>query len=149
VNREQRREWRRYVLSCSDLTVGQRLVLLALETFADFPEGTNAYPGNDLLAERCGFGTTEVENALRQGRKLALIEKTARQNPKRGLAAVYRLLPVSFSTPTIKQLEADLNAHEREDSGKFYPHDESLSTLTYVGHTNKEPPNSNPLRLLR
>lgn len=149
MNREQRREWRRFVFSCSDLTVGQRLVLLALETFADFPEGTNAHPGNGLLAEWCGFGTTEVENALRQGRKLALIEKTARQNPKRGLAAVYRLLPVSFSTPTIKQLETDLNAHSREDSRKLYPHDDSLSTLTYAGHTNKEPPRSNPLRLLR
>jgi hypothetical protein len=149
VNREQRREWRRYVFGCSDLTTGQRLVLLALETFADFPEGTNAHPGNDLLSQMCGFGTTEVENALRQGRKLMLIEKTARQNPKRGFAAVYRLLPVSLSIPTIKQLETDVNAHEREDSRKFYPHNDSISTPTYVGHTNKEPPNSNPLRLLR
>ena len=149
MNREQRREWRRYVFRCSDLTIGQRLVLLALETFADFPEGTNAHPGNDLLAEMCGFGTTEVENALRQGRKLRLIEKTARQNPKRGLAVVYRLLPVSFSTPTIKELEAEINPHECGERTNFYPHNGSVSTPTYVGHTNKPPPKSNPLRLLR
>lgn len=127
MTREQRREWRRYVLGCKDLTTGHRLVLLALETFTDFPEGTNAYPGNNRLADTCGFGTTQIENALRRGRELKLIEMTTRQNPKRGLAAVYRLLPVPISKPTDEVLETDFNPHEDGDRNDFNPHNGCVS----------------------
>jgi hypothetical protein len=75
-----------------DLTLAHKLVLLALETFADYPSGTNAYPGVTRLAETCRLRARAVEAALHQGRGLGLIEQTSRANPKRGLAASYRLV---------------------------------------------------------
>jgi hypothetical protein len=98
MNREQHRRWRRYVFGCTDLTVAQRLVLLALETYADFPEGTNARPGEERLAEDCRLTKRAVDAALSQGRQLKLIEQTARANPKRGRTAVYRLCCTGFNT---------------------------------------------------
>jgi hypothetical protein len=91
VSREERRAWRRYVYGCPNLTAVQRLVLLALSDYTDFPAGTNARPGVATLAEICGCGTRVVEGALHRGRRLRLIEQTARANPKRGLAAIFKL----------------------------------------------------------
>ncbi|MCC9182588.1 helix-turn-helix domain-containing protein [Mycolicibacterium mageritense] len=90
---ELRRRWVRRVLASDDLTPTQKTVLVALETYADVHDGTNAYPGETNLAEDCGDITTRaVRAALARGRDLGLIERTAVENPRAGLAAVYRLV---------------------------------------------------------
>lgn len=100
---DQRRAWRRRVFSFAhaDLRPAQKVVLLALETFADYPAGTNARPGINHLATMCALDERTVRFALKAGEQLNLIDKTARANPKRGLAAVYRLLPESFSSGSL------------------------------------------------
>lgn len=97
---EQRRAWRRRVFAFAnaDLRPAQKIVLLALETFADYPAGTNARPGINNLAAMCALDERTARYALKAGEQLRLIERTGRANPKRGLAAVYRLLPQSVST---------------------------------------------------
>jgi hypothetical protein len=134
VTREQRRHWRQYVLGCTDLSHAQRLVLLALEGFADFPAGTNARPGIAALAEICGLVPRVVDTALDKGRRLRLIDQTARANPKLGLAAVYRLLPVPISTRTGVRAETGFNTHET----RFNTHRDDISTRTGVRPTNKD-----------
>ncbi|MCP3811729.1 hypothetical protein NLX62_05215, partial [Mycobacteriaceae bacterium Msp059] len=89
---ELRRQWVRRVLACSDLTATQKNVLVALETYADWDDGTNAHPGETNLSEHCDIGTRAVRAALARGRELRLIERTAAENPRAGLAAVYRLV---------------------------------------------------------
>jgi hypothetical protein len=111
VNAEQRRQWRRHVYGCTELTTGQRLVLLALSDFSDWPAGTNARPGVDLLAEICGLKPRAVKGALDAARKLKLIERTGRANPKRHLAAIYRLLLPTISRCTTVHVEPDFKVH--------------------------------------
>ena len=50
--------WRRHVIGLpkADLSPDQKLVHLALETFADYGDGTNARPGIQALAE-CATST--------------------------------------------------------------------------------------------
>lgn len=134
MDRAQRREWRRHVFGCADLTHGERLVLLALEGFADYPAGTNARPGRAVLAEMCGLGTRVADSALAKGQRLKLIDQTGRANPKAGLAAVYRLLPAPVSTRTSVRPETDFNSHETD----FNSHEDDISTRTSVRPTNKE-----------
>ncbi|CPV03445.1 helix-turn-helix domain-containing protein [Mycobacteroides abscessus] len=86
---EQRRDWRDYVLGAKALTLAQRIVLLALETFADYADGTNARPGIEGLMRKCGLTERAVETALKRGRELGLIQRTA--NGFKRHAAVYRL----------------------------------------------------------
>ncbi len=105
MNVAQRRVWRTFVYGCADLTPGQRLALLALSEFADWPAGTNARPSVKKLAAMCGFQERVVKEALQRGRDLKLIERTARANPKRHLAAVYRLLTVDVSRCASVHLE--------------------------------------------
>ncbi|MGH3955388.1 MAG: helix-turn-helix domain-containing protein [Mycobacterium sp.] len=92
---EQRRDWRDHVLGASALTLAQRLVLLALETFADYRDGTNARPGIERLVQKCGLTERAVETALKRGRELGLIQRTA--NGFKAHAAVYRLVPIPNS----------------------------------------------------
>ncbi|WP_078324538.1 MarR family winged helix-turn-helix transcriptional regulator [Mycobacteroides salmoniphilum] len=89
---EQRRDWRDYVLGAEALTLAQRVVLLALETFADYRDGTNARPGIDRLMQKCRLTDRAVEKALKRGRDMGLIHRTANGSGRR--AAVYRLVPV-------------------------------------------------------
>lgn len=93
---EQRRDWRDYVLGAKALTLAQRIVLLALETFADYADGTNARPGIEGLMRKCGLTERAVETALKRGRELGLIQRTA--NGFKRHAAVYRLVPIA-NTP--------------------------------------------------
>lgn len=95
VTPEQRRDWRDYVLGAKALTLAQRVVLLALETFADYRDGTNARPGIERLTRKCGLTDRAVETALKRGRELGLIQRTA--NGFKGHAAVYRLVPAPDS----------------------------------------------------
>lgn len=98
---ELRRQWVRRVLSSHDLTAAHKTVLVALETYADVYNGTNAHPGETNLAKDCGGITTRsVRAALARGRELGFIERTAVENPRAGLAAVYRLVFVESTTGT-------------------------------------------------
>ena len=110
---DQRREWRKRVFGFAqlDLKHAHKVVLLALETFADYPEGTNARPGVDRLAEFCNVNESTVRRALEAGQQLGLIEQTARANPRRSLAAVYRLLPQTISTVHASALDDVSTVH--------------------------------------
>lgn len=113
---EQRRAWRRDVCGVAALTPAQRLVLLALETYADYQDGDDAYPGVIRLAEICGLGTRVVEAALSNGRRLCLIERTRPANPKRHHAAVYRL--VSTRTGVRIKDEPSIRARMRVETDR-------------------------------
>lgn len=82
--------WTRLVLR-ADLSAAGKTVLLALSTYAHYGNGTGAFPGEELLATDTGLDVRTVRRALTAGRAQALIEQTARANPKGGTAAVYRL----------------------------------------------------------
>jgi hypothetical protein len=126
------------VFGCPDLTLAERFVLLALETFADYPDGANAHPGITVLAEMCRLKERVVRYALDRSCVLKLIDQTDRANPKAGHAATYRLLPPPVSTGTTVPLETDFNRHETD----FNRHETGVSTGTPVPPTNKE---TNPL----
>lgn len=104
---ERRRQWIRRVLGCADLSAAQRNVLLALETFADYLDGSNAHPGETNLAEICGLTTRAVRTALSRGCELGLIKKTANENPRASRAAVYRLVlsgePITGTAVPVKE----------------------------------------------
>lgn len=100
---EQRRLWVRLVLRFprADLSAAQKTVLIALETYADYRDGANAHPGEENLAVDTGITARAVRDAIKRGRDLGLIEQTHRENPKAGLAAVYRLtLPTDYTVST-------------------------------------------------
>lgn len=100
LTRAQRREWRDRVFGHPELSLASKLVLLALETFADYPSGANARPGVAGLMEKCGgLSDRAVRTALTDGKRIGLIERTRRANPKRGLAAVYRLVSTGTGVP--------------------------------------------------
>lgn len=86
----KRRAWTRRVLG-SDLTPTQRNVLIALATFANDRDGTNAHPGEAQLAAMCGLTTRAVRTALRKGRETGLIARTGAGNDLTKHADVYRL----------------------------------------------------------
>ena len=92
ITPDQRRKWVRRVIGSDDLTSTQKNVLLALETYANYRDGTNAHPGEIKLAEDCGITTRAVRTALKRCRELGLIEQTADENPRAHLAAVYRIV---------------------------------------------------------
>ena len=75
-------QWTRWVLGSDSLTDAQKLVLLALQTFADYPAGTNARPGVATMAVACGLKERAVRYALEAGERLKLIEQTGPANPK-------------------------------------------------------------------
>jgi hypothetical protein len=147
MNKAQRKDWRRYVFGCAELTPAHRLVLLALEGFADYPEGTNARPGVTKLAEICALKPRAVEYALALGRDLDLIRQTGRANPVRKLAAVYRLIPAPVSTRTTVHVETDSirtgmrvdapnNDNFNPQEPAFLPARNDISTRTSVQPTN-------------
>lgn len=143
---EQRRFWRRRVFGDAELTAAQKIVLLALETFADYTDGTNARPGVAILAEMCGLKTRAVEAALQRGRRLGLIERTDRANPKRRLAACYRLVSTCadtrverVSSRTAVRVEGGLQPARNE----FQPARNGVSTRTSVQPTYSRTPIQN------
>lgn len=90
---ENRRKWMRLVLRMptAELSASCKTVLLALESYADYRDGTGAHPGEQNLAEAAGVDVRTVRRALAAGRSLALIKQTAAANPKAGKAAEYSL----------------------------------------------------------
>ena len=97
---ERRRLWVRAVLGCLDITAAQKTVLIALETFADYRDGTNAHPGEGNLAQICGLTTRAVRTALAKAQDLGFIERTGAPNSRVGRAAVYRLTAPDATTGT-------------------------------------------------
>lgn len=146
MTKVERLAWRECVFAHPSLTPAQKLVLLRLETFADYPAGTNARPGVALLAAACGMKARVVEGALSAGRELALIEQTGRANPKRGLAAVYRLLSTRTTAPVetlfYPHARADRNSVQPARNG-FQPARNDISTRTLVQPTNPLTPTQN------
>lgn len=88
-----RAAWTRQVIGAGreHLTAAQKVVLIALSTFADYRDGTNARPGIDLLAGLCNLTSNAVGTALGRGRLLGLIERTELANRGGGKSDVYRL----------------------------------------------------------
>lgn len=125
---ESRRQWIKDVLRCPGLTATQKTVLIALETYADYHTGGNAYPGIKQLAKDCDLGERIVRYALERARghdencaedcdaHLGLIEQTHKPNGRAGKAAVYRLVAQGVTAAS---------------SGTHVPVDNS-STGTYV-----------------
>lgn len=146
----QRRAWRTDVFGHPDLSLAEKLTLLALETYADWPDGTNARPGVENLARMCGLKTRVVEKALAQGRQLKLIDQTSRANPKRGHAASYCLLSTrttvrieTDSTRTTVRIDTPTNANFNPHESAFLPARNEVSTRTPVQPTNPEHQSSN------
>ncbi len=100
ISPEQRRQWVRRVIGCEDLTAAQKSVVLALETFSDYRDGSNAHPGEANLAEICCITTRAVRSALERGRTVGLIQQTAPANPRAARAAVYRIVVPTLITGT-------------------------------------------------
>lgn len=90
---DNRRQWTRLVLRmpCKELSSAHKTVLLALEGYADYRDGTGAHPGEQNLSEAAGVDVRTVRRALAAGRSLGLIQQTAAANPKAGKAAEYSL----------------------------------------------------------
>ena len=75
------------------------MVLVALQTFADYRDGTGAHPGVETLAVLCAVDERTARRALEAGSRLGLIEMTARANPKAHKAAVWRLISTGHQCP--------------------------------------------------
>ncbi len=100
---DNRRQWTRLVLRmpAKDLSAASKTVLLALEGYADYRDGTGAHPGEQNLAEASGVDVRTVRRALATGRTLGLIQQTAPANPKAHKSAVYSLtLPAHAASST-------------------------------------------------
>jgi hypothetical protein len=154
MNRQERLEWSDFVFASHELRPAHKLVLLALSKFSDWPTGTNARPGVALLADRCALSHRAVDAALNVGRCLGLIEQTARANPKRHLAATYRLLPapVSIRTSVRTQRESEPTSTRtsvRTETGfqpaqnEFQSAQTGVSIRTTVRATKSVTPNQN------
>lgn len=96
-----RYDWRKAVNRDYRLTHAERRVLFELDSAAN-PDGTNARPGNTLIAENLrmsaekGMNEKSVRRALERGVELGYIEQTAkarRVGESVWLAAVWRLVP--------------------------------------------------------
>lgn len=136
---EERRDWRCAVFGDAELTPAHKLVLLALETFADYGDGTDARPGVARLAEMCGLKTRVVEAALQLGVKRKFIAQTDRANPKRRLAACYRLV----STRTSMRVDAPNNDVFNPHESAFLPARSDVSNRTYMRPTSSVTPIEN------
>lgn len=90
---ENRRKWTRLVLRMpsAELSASCKTVLLALESYADYRDGTGAHPGEENLSKAADVNVRTVRRALATGRALGLIEQTSAANSKAGKAAEYSL----------------------------------------------------------
>lgn len=90
---EDRRKWTRLVLRMpsAELSASCKTVLLALESYADYRDGTGAHPGEQNLSKAADVNVRTVRRALAAGLALGLIEQTSAANPKAGKAAEYSL----------------------------------------------------------
>ena len=129
--------WRRRVIATPKtvLSPSQKLVLLMLETFADYRDGTNAHPGIQVLAEMCGLTSNAVGTALGRGRLLGLIERTEPANRGGGKADVYRLI----LTPTAVGATSPLTPPAVGVSAADYPNGDNAITPTATTRLPQRP----------
>ncbi|OBF29820.1 helix-turn-helix domain-containing protein [Mycolicibacterium conceptionense] len=126
---DNRRQWTRLVLRmpCKELSSAHKTVLLALEGYADYRDGTGAHPGEQNLSEAAGVDVRTVRRALAAGRSLGLIQQTAAANPKAGKAAEYSLtLPAAGGGST---------GHPSPVNGSTTGHASPVNNCT-TGHTS-------------
>lgn len=93
----ERRDWTRIVLGHADLTAAQKVVVIALSTYADFESGRRAFPGEQRLATDTGLGVRAVRYGLTAAVELGLIERTALPNRRGGRATTYALTMPAFT----------------------------------------------------
>lgn len=140
---EQRYKWRLHVLGAKGLPPAQRLVILALENYANWSDGTNAHPGVDKLARTCGVDEKTVRRALETAwKKLGLIEQTVRANPKAGNAAVWKLVSTGLGSP----LETDFNRTGKSTRRDFKRTAQSISSGLQSPPTTPRPHQKRGLR---
>lgn len=137
---EDRRKWTRLVLRMpsAELSASCKTVLLALESYADYRDGTGAHPGEENLSKAADVNVRTVRRALATGRALGLIEQTSAANSKAGKAAEYSLTlpggaavttghpsPVDNSTTghhsPVETVHDRTNATPRPDTGVLPP----------------------------
>lgn len=150
---EQRRQWVRKVLGHSELKSGAKVVLLALGTYANYDDGSEAHPGEDKLAADTGLTTRAVQLAMRQGRELGLIIRTKAANPKAGKAAEWKLTMPPDDDPntrttvrvenvstrtTVRVDNPNTRTDVRVETGQ-YPNQQVVSTRTPVPTTFPAP----------
>lgn len=128
----ERRGWRWHVAASVELRPSERLVLLMLQEFASYEDGTGARPGVDVLAAACGgLSRRTVDRALNRGMDLGLIVRTADATWRK--AAVYKLtIPPDSASPV---------THYGTDSAPPVTHYESDSAppVTHYGARNAPP----------
>lgn len=126
---EDRRKWTRLVLRMpsTELSASCKTVLLALEGYADYRDGTGAHPGEENLSKAADVNVRTVRRALATARALGLIEQTSAANSKAGKAAEYSLtLPgiagVTTGHPSpVETVHDRTNASLRPDTGVLPP----------------------------
>lgn len=132
-----RYEWRRTVNRDHRLTHAERRVLFELESYAN-PDGTNAHPGVELIAEnlltdeRTPMSEKTVRRALKRAQELGYIEQTAkaRRAGDVWLAAVWRLVLAADSAEASPDTQmsghpvdnASITGHFESDHRTFSDH---------------------------
>lgn len=135
---ESRRQWIRTVLGMpkQDLPDAQKVVLLALETFADWRDGTNARPAVATLSTMCNCDRRTVTRALARGRQLHLLELTA--NAAQHHPAVYRLvLPAGLEAA--RQDSPDLSEEWARGDSEVRPEMPRGDSPVHPGVTGQTP----------
>lgn len=146
-----RYDWRRAVNRDYRLTEADRRVLLELESYAN-PDGTNARPGNERIAEVLATGPegehvslSSVERALRRGRELGYIVQTEKGGRRKvnGVvvkrASVWRLvMPAAVEdTSPVTQMTGDTAPadHITRQTAPHHPSNDPTSPVTAMtGH---------------
>ncbi|WP_074345179.1 helix-turn-helix domain-containing protein, partial [Mycobacteroides abscessus] len=140
---KQRRAWRIHVLGAEGLTPTQRLVILALEEYVNYEDGTNAFPGVAGLASMCGVEEKTVRRALETAwKKLGLIEKVAPANPKAHRSTVWKLVSTGLGSP----LETDFNRTGQSTRSDFNRTRQSISSGLQSPPTTSGPHQKRGLR---
>lgn len=140
---KQRRAWRIHVLGAEGLTHTQRLVILALEEYVNYDDGTNAFPGVAGLASMCGVEEKTVRRALDTAwRRLGLIEKVAPANPKAHKSTVWKLVSTGLPSP----LETDFKRTGESTRNHFNRTRQSISTGLQSPPTTSRPHQERGLR---
>ncbi|WP_442972754.1 helix-turn-helix domain-containing protein [Rhodococcus sp. G-MC3] len=155
--------WRRMVVRDPHLTDATRRVLLELESYAN-PDGSNARPGVQRIAEQLGSGDRHVSEktvrrALANGVERGFIQCVSKGHGGRGHSAadVYRLVlaPVSVDTqmsgetpaisghPDVHRNE-NLSGHSEDFSGHLAPISGHPDVHLPVHYTSSLTPDHSP-----
>ncbi|OCB45565.1 hypothetical protein A5721_16350 [Mycobacterium vulneris] len=131
---EDRRRWTKLVLRMpsTELSAANKTVLLALESYADYRDGTGAHPGEQNLSEAAGVDVRTVRRALAAGRNLGLILQTAAANPKAGKAAEYSITlpgPNGISTGQPSPVNNSTTGHSSPVNNSTTGHGSPVETV--------------------